>query len=110
MKNLKLLRQKRNISQQKLADLLQLSQQSIYKYENGLAEPDFEILKNMADFFDTSIDYLIGYTNYDQKIQPYKETFLSSEESEHIQAYRSLSPHMRTIINELISEYLNKNM
>ena len=40
MKRLKELREKKGISQQKLANEFNLSQQSIYKYENDLAEPD----------------------------------------------------------------------
>lgn len=44
MKNLKILREEFGLSQQKLADLFNLSQQSIYKYENDLAEPDFQTL------------------------------------------------------------------
>lgn len=51
MKNLKDLRLARGLSQQRLADQLHLSQQSIYKYENDLSEPGIEILKNIADFF-----------------------------------------------------------
>ena len=51
MKNLKKLRLERGLSQQKLADILHITQQSIYKYENGLAEPNIELLKNIADYF-----------------------------------------------------------
>ena len=53
----------KKLSQQKLADILHVSQQSIYKYENGITSPDLETLTNMANFFDTSIDYLVGLTN-----------------------------------------------
>lgn len=65
LKNLRTLREERGLSQQKLADKFCLSQQSIYKYENGLAEPDFATLKQFASFFNTSIDYLIGYETAD---------------------------------------------
>lgn len=42
MKNLKTLRVAKKLSQQKLADILHVSQQSIYKYENGITSPDLE--------------------------------------------------------------------
>lgn len=45
MDNLKKLRIQRGLSQQQLADLLHTSQQSIYKYEKGIAEPNLETLK-----------------------------------------------------------------
>ena len=59
--NLKKLRNAYNISQQQLADVIGVSQQSINKYENHNIEPDIETLKTMAKFFNTSIDYLVGY-------------------------------------------------
>ena len=59
--NLKKLRSEYNISQQQLADVIGVSQQSINKYENHKIEPDIETLKTMANFFNTSIDYLVGY-------------------------------------------------
>lgn len=108
MKNLKSLRQQKKLSQQKLADYLQLSQQSIYKYENGLAEPDLDTLIRMADFFDTSVDYLIGYSDYERKVQPYTESHLSETELEHMSAYRTLPERMRSIVDTLIEEYNQK--
>ena len=60
MKNLKLLRTKRNLSQQELANILHVSQQSIYKYENDITTPDLNTLIDMADYFHTSIDKVIS--------------------------------------------------
>lgn len=63
MKNLKKLRTEHHMSQQQLAEHLYVTQQSIWKYENGQAHPDLDILKRMADFFGVSIDYLVGRTD-----------------------------------------------
>lgn len=63
MKNLRKLRTERNLSQQKLAKIVGISQQSINKYENGQTQPDSQMLMQLAEFFHTSIDYLIGYTD-----------------------------------------------
>ena len=41
MENLRTLRKAKNLSQQKLADILHVSQQSIYKYENGITYVKF---------------------------------------------------------------------
>lgn len=59
--NLKKLRSKYKVSQQQLADVIGVSQQSINKYENHNIEPDITTLKAMAEYFNTSIDYLVGY-------------------------------------------------
>ncbi len=48
------------MSQKELASILKISQQVIYKYENGLAEPELCKLVKIADYFDVSLDYLIG--------------------------------------------------
>lgn len=71
--NLKRLRKKYNISQQQLADVVGVSQQSINKYENHNIEPDIETLKTMADFFNTSIDYIVGYKVKSEKITTEQE-------------------------------------
>lgn len=61
MENLKKLRLERKLSQQKLAENFGITQQAIYNYENGITEPDIYMLKKMAAFFHTTVDYLVGY-------------------------------------------------
>ena len=61
IKNLKALRKEYNISQQQLANIIGVSQQSINKYENHNVEPDIETLKAIATFFNTYIDFLVGF-------------------------------------------------
>ena len=60
VKNLKTLREDRQLSQQKLGEQIGVTQQAIYKYENDLAEPDIRTLILLSRFFETSVDYLIG--------------------------------------------------
>lgn len=50
MKNLKKLRTSRHLSQFKLAELFHISQQSVWKYENDLAQPDLELIIAFANF------------------------------------------------------------
>ena len=57
---LKELRKKRNISQLKLALDLNMNQNSISRYENMEREADYETLIKFADYFNVSIDYLLG--------------------------------------------------
>ncbi len=60
---LKELRKKRKISQLKLAMDLGMNQNSISRYENGEREADYKSLIAFADYFDVSIDYLLGRTD-----------------------------------------------
>ena len=57
---LKKLRKERNISQLKLALDLNMNQNSISRYENLEREADYETLIKFANYFDVSIDYLLG--------------------------------------------------
>ena len=60
---LKELRKKRGISQLKLAIDLNMNQNSISRYENGIREADYASLIKFADYFQVSIDYLLERTD-----------------------------------------------
>lgn len=60
---LKELRKSRKISQLKLTLDLNMNQNSISRYENGAREADYSTLIKFADYFDVSIDYLLGRTD-----------------------------------------------
>lgn len=53
------LRRNRNISQEELAELLDVSRQSISKWENDKAYPEMTRLLFMSEYFDVSLDYLM---------------------------------------------------
>lgn len=60
---LKELRKSRNISQLKLAVDLNMNQNSISRYENGVREADYNTLIAFADYFNVSVDYLLERTD-----------------------------------------------
>ena len=69
MLRIKELREEKNISQLELAKKLNLTQQSISLYEKGDREPSIDVLKSIANFFNVSLDYLLGKSdirNYDE--------------------------------------------
>lgn len=53
------LRNKKNLSQEELAEALDVSRQSISKWENDKAYPEMTRLLFMSDYFDVSLDYLM---------------------------------------------------
>jgi len=53
------LRKEKNISQEELAELLDVSRQSISKWENDKAYPEMTRLLFMSDNFQVSLDYLM---------------------------------------------------
>lgn len=60
---LKKIRKARGISQLKLALDLNTNQNTISRYETGEREPCINELVKIADYFNVSIDYLVGRTN-----------------------------------------------
>lgn len=61
---LRLLREKRRLSQEELAKQLGVSKSAISMYENGKREPkDHELLECIADFFNVDMNYLLGTNN-----------------------------------------------
>lgn len=65
MNRLKELRKNRNLKQSDVAKAIFTSQQNYSRYENGNVEPDYEVLKKLASFFDVSIDYILGKESQD---------------------------------------------
>ena len=60
---LKELRKKKGISQLRLATDLNTTQNTISRYETGEREPGIDELIKIADYFNVSVDYLIGRTD-----------------------------------------------
>lgn len=107
MENIKKLRKQHHLSQQQLADILHISQQSVYKYEKDITSPDIETLANMADYFNTSIDYLVGYTDIPHKIESVTESMLNKNEMTLVTNYRKLTPKQKSAIYSVIESYID---
>ncbi|MDF2839941.1 MAG: transcriptional regulator, family [Clostridia bacterium] len=60
---LKDLRSENKLTQKELAENLNLTHSTISKYERGDLEPSNDVLLSISDFFDVSVDFLLGKTN-----------------------------------------------
>ena len=70
-KRLRILRENIDINQEKLGKILGLSTSTIGMYEQGRRQPDNETLLKLSDFFDVSVDYLLGKTEIKNYNKPY---------------------------------------
>ena len=59
--NIKKYRKERNLTQEQLAEALSVTTGAVYKWESEKSLPEVGMLMELADFFDTSIDVLLGY-------------------------------------------------
>lgn len=68
MLRLKDLREDRDLNQEEIAKMLNISQTNYSKYELGKINIPISSLKKLAKYYNTSLDYLLGLTN---EIKPY---------------------------------------
>jgi len=60
---IKMLREKQGLSQEELGKVIGVKRFAIYSYEKGKSYPEAKSLVGLADYFDVSIDYLMGRTD-----------------------------------------------
>ena len=96
MKKIKELRNEHNITMKKLGEIVGVSESAISQYENGKRQPDIETLKVFADFFNVSIDYLLGKSDLRSPL----------DIPEHIEGIANLVLRMRS--DDEFSDIINK--
>jgi len=57
------LREDNDLTQREVAEMLGMSQTGYSKYETGTNDIPTAVLIKLADFYKTSVDYLLGRTN-----------------------------------------------
>ena len=108
VRNLKMLREKKGISQAQLGRMLGVTQQTVNKYENYTTEPDIATLERLAEYFNTSVDYLVGNTDIERKYEVVYKCDLSASEMAVMEEYRSAEDSGKEIIHAILREF-NKN-
>lgn len=66
-KRLKSLRLERGLSQQQMAEALNLTQSAIANYENNIRQPNLKLLLIFSDYFEVSSDYILSRSARDEK-------------------------------------------
>lgn len=70
MERLKILRKKKGLLQKDIAEYLGISRTTYVKWENGLHEPAFNEIEKLADYFNVSVDYLLGRSDIPNAANP----------------------------------------
>ncbi|MBP3402186.1 MAG: helix-turn-helix transcriptional regulator [Clostridia bacterium] len=63
---LRMVRKQKKLSQVKVAMDLNISREALSHYENGKRNPDIQMLRQMSDYFKTSIDFLINGKEFEK--------------------------------------------
>ncbi|MDE7182585.1 MAG: helix-turn-helix transcriptional regulator [Clostridia bacterium] len=102
------LRKEKGLSQDEVAKILNVTRQSYSRYERGEHELGYKALKAIANFFDVSVDYLLGNSTYfypdrvDVVSAMGEGSGYSSEERKLIEEYRELNQSGKRLVNETI--------
>ena len=100
MIKLKELRKSQNLTLKELALRLEISYQALSNYENSNRQPDYETLIRIADFFNVSVDYLLGHTDKRHLLGP----SLTEKESRLLGAFKGLIPPMQDYILDMVEK------
>lgn len=67
--NIRAQRKARGLTQEQLSEVLGVTVGAVYKWEAGMSTPELPLIVEMADFFDTSVDALLGYELKDNRLE-----------------------------------------
>lgn len=103
---LRFLRNELDYSLRKMADELDISFSALGKYERNEHQPDFETLEKIADYFDVSIDWLLGRTQegYDHAIRIIDNAVEKMDPNSEVELY--IPP---AILNEMILKNIDES-
>lgn len=97
---LKELRKRKEMNQGELAQFMGVSVQAYQKYEYGTAEPTFDSLCKLADFYGVTTDYLLGR---EPAPNPFADLGLDEAgEQEMLRQYMSFEPEVRAMLMDVL--------
>ena len=107
-KNLRLLRSIRGLSQEKVADLLNMSRSCYSALENGSKIPDFMTVYTLSRFYDVSLDYLLAFDISDHLLSLIRSERINLDSFAFLDNYMWLSYGARWQIRDRICELLEE--
>lgn len=99
----KTLRKEKNVTQKEIATYLNVSDRLVGYYENGQRMPPPDILEKIADYFNVTVDYLLGRTNI-------KNSSMIPSKNEMADEIESLSPESQEDLKKYIELLKIKDM
>lgn len=104
---LKLLRNRKGLSQSEFAKQIGVSKSSVNMYERGDREPNFETLEAIADYFNVDLDYLMGKSDVENRARfilggPKGALELAPDESDLLHKYRRLDDAAKGRIRHMV--------
>lgn len=110
--NIKIAREQARMQQKECADAIGVTLRAWQGYEQGIREPKFETLCNIANLFGVSTDYLLGRdSNAPEPIDQLEKQFnMSALEKKIVDNYLSLPKELRTDLMDFLKKSVNEIM
>lgn len=99
---IKELRMQKGLTQQQLADAVNIDRALLARYENGSRTPPIKKLDILADFFGVTVDYLLGRED-EEPIKKEPAVDLSGFDPDLVEAMRDVRPEEKAAVLALIS-------
>lgn len=100
----------RKIKQKQLSDSIGVSEGNISDWKSGRSSPSIEVLPKIANFFDCSVDYLIGRTDNQQAHVQDNDLTNNHEYMEIAKLFQALSPEDFDLVKRLIEQLVSKQI
>jgi len=104
-KRIQVLRKKHKLSQVELAGKVNISKSQMIRYETKGVQPPADVLKKLADVFNTSIDFLV-YGNTEQKAQ---QSIKDNELLYQFKAVEELDNKDKSTIKDIIDAFIKRS-
>ena len=90
-----------------VADLLNLNRTTYTKYETGVSEPSFDILKKIVNMYGVDVNAVLGQESFEKNLSDFIMPMynLTKSERELIGLYRILSPEEKEKLMEKIKKH-----
>lgn len=93
---LKYLRNRSGLTQMEIAKKLGVAKSTISMYENGQREPEFETLEALADYFNVTMDFLLGRDMNNPATA--MSDGITNDERAFVERFRRLSSERKTLL------------
>lgn len=101
---LKKLRKENKKTQKQVADYLGITRPAYTAYESGNRQPDYTTLEKLADYFNCSVDYLLGRSN-DPRLSADEDKEVDKKVKELMEIIESMPEEKRNEMKEKILAY-----
>ena len=88
--NIRHFRKHRGMTQEQLAEVLGVTIGAVHKWETGMSTPELGLIAEMADFFDVSMDILVGYEMKDNRLDSIITGWIPLQPASHAVSTRKI--------------------